>query len=35
MASETNFEAMSQTAIAGWEPPIPPTNLIFDEGETF
>jgi Uma2 family endonuclease len=34
MASETNFEVMPQgAAIAGWEPPMPPTDLIFDDGE--
>ena len=34
MVSETNLEAMSKTsAIAGWEPPMPPTDLIFDDGE--
>jgi Uma2 family endonuclease len=34
MASETNVKGISQTsAIAGWEPPMPPTDLIFDDGE--
>ena len=34
VVSETNLEAMSKTsAIAGWEPPMPPTDLIFDDGE--
>ena len=34
MVSETNIEAMSKTtARAGWEPPMPPTDLIFDDGE--
>lgn len=34
MTSETNFEAMPQTeAWLDWEPPMPPTDLIFDNGE--
>lgn len=34
MASETNFQSMSQTtAVVDWEPTLPPTDLIFDDGE--
>ena len=34
MVSETNIEAMSKTsAIAGWALSMPPTALIFDDGE--
>lgn len=34
MASETNFESMPQTtAVVDWEPTLPPTELIFDDGE--
>lgn len=34
MVSETNFQSMSQiTAVINWEPPLPPTDLIFDDGE--
>ena len=35
MVSETNIEAMSQaTAFADWELPMPPTDLIFDDGKS-
>ena len=34
MASETNFPPISQTtAVVDWEPTLPPTDLIFDDGE--
>ncbi|MDV2998250.1 MAG: hypothetical protein N4J56_007955 [Chroococcidiopsis sp. SAG 2025] len=34
MASETNFESMPRTtAVVDWEPTLPPTELIFDDGE--
>ncbi len=35
MATTTNTEAMSQSAWVEdvWEPPMPPTDLIFDDGE--
>lgn len=34
MSAEVKKETMPQTtAIAGWEPPMPPTDLIFDDGE--
>lgn len=34
MASETNFESIFQTTtVVDREPPVPPTDLIFDDGE--
>ncbi len=34
MSAEVTKETMSQTAeIVEWEPPMPPTELIFDDGE--
>lgn len=34
MSSEVTTGKMSQTADwLDWEPPMPPTNLIFDDGE--
>lgn len=34
MSVEVTKETMSQTTVAhAWEPPIPPSDLIFDDGE--
>ncbi|MGB5960188.1 MAG: Uma2 family endonuclease [Coleofasciculaceae cyanobacterium] len=33
MSIEATSETISQTTVPDWEPPMPPTDLIFDDGE--
>lgn len=33
MSELVTNETISQTPVVDWEPPMPPTDLIFDDGE--
>lgn len=33
MSNETTTELTEPSAVLDWQPPLPPTNLIFDDGE--